>query len=791
VKGRIAWAGWGRRLGVAAAVLALAVGLGALVPKRLPEPALPNRVLGRPHRIAPGQDVEATQLVKRIERLGYRRTRSATPGLGEYFRGDDRIVIERREFIGPQGPVALARFELRLGRGGRVAAIRDERGAERPDALLDPETLGALADDAPVDRVLVRLGELPRHLLDAVLVVEDRRFREHHGLDVRRLGGALVANVRARRVRQGGSTITQQLVKNVFLTHERSVVRKLREAWLALRVERAHTKDEILEAYLNTIYLGQRGAVSVVGVEAAARHYFGHSARTLGLGESALLAGMIRGPGFYSPFTHPERALERRNRVLAMLAKRGLVSAEDAEAAAKRPLGNVAKPPAAARPAWFLAKLERDFAAELPDLDLHEDRVVVFTGLDAELQLAAEDAVRRGVEALEAAVPRLRREDAKLQAALVALEPASGAILAYVGGRSWSESQFDRVAQARRQPGSAFKPVVLLAALARGEGGAPAFTLASLLADEPLEVETPQGPWRPANYEKEFRGAITLRRALEDSVNVPFVRAALALGPEAIVETARRMGIESPLEPVPSLALGAGEVSPLELARAYALLANGGERVAVRSAFHVTDAEGRPLHEAAPLLERAFDPAEVALVTSALEGAVNHGTGHALRELGYRGSVAGKTGTTNDGRDAWFAGYTPELAVAVWVGFDDAEPLGLTGARAALPIFGRFLIAALGAQGGRDFVEPPGLERVAIHEPTGLRAGFLCWGESEWFLAGTAPAERCAPDWFTRAERPPPGEPTEAPRPQRRRRDPVGRFFRVLGEILEDAARER
>jgi membrane carboxypeptidase/penicillin-binding protein len=251
------------------------------------------------------------------------------------------------------------------------------------------------------------------------------------------------------------------------------------------------------------------------------------------------------------------------------------------------------------------------------------------------------------------------------------------------------------------------------------------------------------------------------------------------------------MGVESPLEPVPSLALGAGEVSPLELARVYALLANGGERVALRAAFHVTDLDGRPLHEAAPLAERAFDPAEVALVTSALEGAVNRGTGHALRELGYRGSVAGKTGTTNDGRDAWFVGYTPELVAAVWVGFDDGTPLGLTGARAALPIFGHFLIAALGEQGGRDFVEPAGLERVAIHEPTGLRAGFLCWGGSEWFLAGTAPVERCGPDWFARerSAAPEPGAPPEAQR--RRRRDPVGQFFRELGEIIEEVARER
>ncbi len=783
---------WPRRLLVTALAAALAFGLGALVPKRLPDPSVPNRVLARPHRIAPGQDIEATRLLRRIERLGYRRTRASTPGPGEYFRGDDRIALHRREFVGPTGVVAPMRIEVRLGWGDRVEGISDEEGGELREAWLDPETIGALADDAPEDRIPVRLGELPQHLLDAVFVVEDRRFREHHGIDLRRLAGALIANLRAGGVREGGSTITQQLVKNVFLSHERTLARKLREAWLALRVERAHSKDEILAAYLDTIYLGQRGPVSVVGVEAAARHYFGHTARTLSLAESALLVGMIRGPGFYSPWTHPEHARERRNQVLAMMAEEKVISEKAAAAAAKRPLGNVAKPPASARPRWFLAKLERDLASELPDVDLREDRVAVFSGIDAELQLAAESAVRRGVEELEASFARLRKSEAKLQAALVAIEPATGAILAYVGGSRWSDNQFDHVAQARRQPGSAFKPIVLLAALARRSDGAPAFTLASLLPDEPLELDTPQGLWRPENYEKEFRGPITLRRALEDSVNVPFARVGLAIGPEAIVDVARRMGIESPLEPVPSLALGASEVSPLELARAYAVLANGGERVAIRAAFHVTDAEGRLLREAAPERERVFDPAEVALVTTALEGAVNHGTGYPLRELGYRGQVAGKTGTTNDARDAWFVGFTPELAAAVWVGFDDGTPLGLTGARAALPIFGHFLIGALGADGGEEFAVPPGLERVAIHEPTGLRAGFLCWGEAEWFLAGTAPVESCGPDWRD-DERFEPWEPGEEPLPRRSpRRDPVARFFeRLFRGIAEEVERPR
>jgi penicillin-binding protein 1B len=779
---------------LAAALAVIGVlGVGALVPKRLPEPQVANRVLARPHRIAPGQAVAATHLLRRIERLGYRRTKSATPEIGEYFRGDGRIAIHRREFTGPQGVVPPLRFDLELD-GDRVEEIVDAEGHERSEIWLDPETVGALADDAPVDRLLIGLADVPKHLLDALFVVEDRRFYEHHGIDLRRMAGALVANLRAGGVREGGSTITQQLVKNVFLSHERTLGRKLHEMWLALRVERAHSKDEILEAYLNTIYLGQRGAVSVIGIEAAARHYFGHSARTLSLAESALLVGMIRGPGYYSPWSHPDNARDRRNQVLAMMAEEKVITQRESQKTAKLPLGNVAKPPAVAAPRWFLAKIERDLAGELSGVDLSEDRVAVYTGLDAELQIIAESAVRAGVKDLEAGYPRVGKRSksaSPLQAALVAIEPATGAILAYVGGSRWSESQFDRVAQAHRQPGSAFKPIVLLAALSRRSDGQPAFTLASLLRDEPLEIDTPQGLWRPEDYEKEFRGPITLRHALQDSVNVPFARVGLAIGPETIVDVAHRMGIESPLEAVPSLALGAGEVSPLELARAYALLANGGERVAVRGAIHVTDPAGRVLHEESLSRVREFDPAEVALVTSALVGAVNHGTGYPLRQMGYRGPVAGKTGTTNEARDAWFVGFTPELVAAVWVGFDDGTPLGLTGAQAALPIFGRFLVGALGADGGEDFPEPPGLERVSINESTGLRASFFCWGEDEWFLAGTAPTESCGSDWESdeRFEPHEPGAEPSARRPQRR--DPVARFFERLFRGLADDERRR
>jgi membrane carboxypeptidase/penicillin-binding protein len=327
---------------------------------------------------------------------------------------------------------------------------------------------------------------------------------------------------------------------------------------------------------------------------------------------------------------------------------------------------------------------------------------------------------------------------------------------------------------------------VALAALARGSDGRPAFTLASVLSDEPLSLETPTGLWEPANYGGEFRGTVTLRQAIEDSVNIPFARVGIAIGPEQIVRTAQRMGIEAPLTAVPSLALGTSEVSPLEMAAAYALLANGGSRVEPRSYRAVIDRSGAPIGARPPVAKREFAAAEVAIVTSALQGVVDRGTGHALRDSGFEGPMAGKTGTTNDSRDAWFIGYTPELVAAVWVGFDDGTSLGLTtGSGAALPIFTDFVLASLGREGGADFEEPEGLETVMIEEASGRRAGLFCWGHPELFLTGTAPEERCGPDWF--ADKPKPSDEAAAhgdTRQQRRRGGSGGGFFQRLRNIV-------
>jgi penicillin-binding protein 1B len=769
---------------VASLCAALVFVLTALTPLELPELSVPSRVYARPHRISLGQDVKTSGLVSRLRRLGYREIERGEPRPGEMRLLRDRIVLNRRPFRTPLAAGSEGRVEVHVGRDGRIASIRGAGSRRLPSVLLEPEPVGAFHGLEREDRRLVLLEDFPVYLIDAVLVIEDRRFFDHAGVDLRRTLGALIADLRAMRIVQGGSTLTQQLVKNVFLTDERTIARKIREAWLALRVERGQSKEEILEAYLNTIYMGQQGPVSVRGMDAAGRHYFGKHASELSLAEAALLAGLIRGPGLYSPFTAPESARERRDQVLAILLETERISEPQYQRAVAQPLGNLSQAPESATAPYFIALIRRELERDLPDLDLDEARLDVYTGLDAQLQIAADHAVRDGLTRLEADFPHLVEDEddggGPLQAALIALDPRSGDVLAHVGGREWRRSQFDRASQAERQPGSVFKPVVALAALARGPDGSPRFTLASRLEDAPFELETTEGVWAPENYDGEFRGWTNLRRALEHSINVPIARLGLEIGPQEIVATARRLGIKAHLAPVPSLALGAFEISPIEVARTYSVLASGGYLVKTRPYARVVDIDGRDLLARHVESERVFEAAEVRLVTSALEGAVKRGTGRGLRMFGFNGPVAGKTGTTNDFRDAWFVGYTPEIVVVVWVGFDDGKSIKLTGAGAALPIFARFITRALGTEGGADFPIPEGVEFVDVHEGTGLRAGFGCWGEREMFLTGSAPRERCGPGWFR-----PPDDPEPAEDSSTRRRSSVAPWIRILDTVAE------
>ncbi len=634
----------------------------------------------------------------------------ALTALGVFAIGTEAVVRARLVAPVDRVPTALYTRPTSWGRTGEPRL---------------PVAIGTVGG-APLERrVPTILSDLPDHLIQAVLSVEDQRFYGHHGLDIRRIGGALIANVKAGRIAQGGSTITQQLAKNLFLSASRTPLRKLREAALAVVLEIRHDKSTILEAYLNEIYFGQDAERAIHGVGAAARHYFGKGVSRVTLAESALLAGMISAPNRYAPTRHPVSARRRRDLVLKLMVDQERVPRSAAERASRAGL-----PARSYGGKTVDGRYFRDFALGTLGDRLPSRGMAVYTTLDATLQRAAEHAVRSGLD-------RLPTRGA--EAGLLAIDPRNGEVLAMVGGREYGGSQFNRATEARRQPGSAFKPIVALAALERWEGRDPAFTLASVVEDEPLRIRTSGGPWEPVNYDGQFHGRVTVREAMEHSLNVPFARIGLALGPERIVATAKRLGVASPLNPVPSLALGSSEVTLMELVRAYGVLAAGGDLAAPRMVLGRARYGASTGGAVAAEVARVVDPAVAYLVTSTLEGVVTRGTGRALNGDGRFGRVAGKTGTSNDWRDAWFIAYSPSLVVGVWVGFDDGRSLRLTGAGAALPIVARFLAEAASET-----------EWGSFEVPDGIREGYITLADAGWgsecgsrelFLEGTEPAD--------------------------------------------------
>jgi penicillin-binding protein 1B len=751
---------------------------------------VPSRVHSAPTILYPGLDWKQVGLREVLARLGYReldREGELPPGAFRWQR--DRVRLHRRAFEHPTRAEPARDVVFRV-RGGEIDEILElPKGRSLGAVLIEPELVGAYYGPEHEQRDLVRLGDVPGHLIDAVLAVEDQRFLQHPGIDVRRILGALWVNLRSGGIRQGGSTLTQQLVKNFFLTPERSLRRKAQEAAMALIVEARYDKEAILECYLNEIYLGQRGSTAIHGVGEAAHLYFGKSVRDLTIAESALLAAIIRSPNGLSPHRESAAATERRDLVLRLMLEQGRVDDASYAAAVAEPLRVARVTPEPREARYFLDALRR----QLPDFYdaemLVSQGLEIYSTLDIRLQLAAARAVREELAALEERHPRLRAEGpARLQACVVALRPQTGEVLALVGGRSYAESQFDRCSQARRQAGSAFKPFVLAAALER-DGHGPVITLASTLDDTPFQVDTPSGPWRPVNFDREFHGAVPVREAMERSLNVPLARLAQRVGIERVAEAARRMGIESPLPAVPSLALGAADVTPLELARAYATLANGGIRPQIRTFEDVVDPAGHTVERQPIGFERVIDAGTAFLVTSVLEGVVERGTARAVRAAGIVGPLAGKTGTTDDERDAWFVGFSPELVAAVWIGFDEPRSLGLPSTQIALPLWIRFVREATGGRVRGAFLPPGDVEELEVHPRTGALALAGCpERRAEYFLLGTEPAQVC-PAWAVRDDGrwPPRGEagrPGERGEPRRR---PPERGLPGLIERLFDA----
>jgi penicillin-binding protein 1B len=702
----------------------------------------PSRLYATPTVLVVEEAFRPGEVVEELVAQGYAEApaEEARRIAGTFHPGDGAMVVHLRRH--PTRDGMLDAQVLEVGHNGRRVTSLTLDGRALPSAQLEPVLLATYFGEDLQERRPVGIDQVPEELIWAVLAAEDEGFFRHPGLSLSGIARAAWVNYQGGEVRQGGSTLTQQLVKNLYLTNERTLSRKAREAVLATLLEVRYTKKQILQAYLNEIYLGVSNNVSLVGVGAAARAYFGKTVEQLDLAEAATLAGMIQVPAEYMPTAEPEQSRERRDWVLDRMVEADFIDAEVAAQAKERPLGVHPLPVQRRRAPWFANHARREAAARFGVDELEGTGHQLLSTLSWRDQQKAQEAVKWGVEALEDGWEKGRKgEGGPLQAALVSLDPDDGGILAYVGGRDFSESQFDRAGDARRQAGSAFKPVVYAAAFEDGKAYPAAF-----IEDAPLTVrQAGSKPWTPRNSDGGYHGWVTVRQAVEKSLNVATARMALQEGLPRVVQVAQSLGIETPLEPVPAIALGAFEVTPLQLATVYATFASGGRRPPVHALEGVLDPYGTPLDgEPLPAPQRVISPETAYLITHVLQGVIDRGTGASARRQGVQGPLAGKTGTTNQRRDSWFSGYSPDRTTTVWVGYDDNRSTNLSGARAGVPIWSRFTVAVKPRGGYPTFSQPGGVATAVIDPTTGELATEYCpYTVTEVYPAGRVPGESC------------------------------------------------
>jgi penicillin-binding protein 1B len=675
-------------------------------------------IYAAPRVLRSGQRLTPERLGETLRRAGYVEGEASRVWNGRFKVEGDAVEIrpsEAREADSASGPEVV---RVSFDRRGQIASVTGD-GATLDSYALDPEPLTSDPSEKTSERAALSYNEVPTVLRDAVLSIEDRRFFEHGPVDLWGVARAVFSwDDGNQDFKQGGSTITQQLVKNTYLSPERTLQRKFREAALASVIESRMSKEDIFALYCNEIYLGQRGSVAVRGVRQAARVYFDKDLKDLSLAESATIAGMIQSPGRYAPDRHPVEARTRRNVVLGVMLRDGRVNAEQARAASAEPVSVKPFERTDATAPYFIDYVNRVVESRLPPSAAEGAQGLrVYTTIDTELQQLAEEAVARQTERL-GKVFKGRRP----QAALVALDPRTGRVLAMVGGTSYAESQLNRVTDARRQPGSVFKPVVYAAAM---EGGISPLTLST---DAPREFTYDvRAKYRPANYGGSFSMRdVTLRTGLVRSLNVVTVDVALRTGLTRVATLAERLGLPKPAS-YPSLALGTTEATPLEVATAYTAFAEEGRVVRPNPVVRVEGAGGHALLEDNVVTaEQVLKPSTAYMLTDMLSAVVDHGTARAARGAFKNVAVAGKTGTARDG---WFAGYTPNLVCVVWIGFDDGEELNMTGADAALPAWAEFVRRATELRpelGGRAFDRPSAITTVEIDPDTGQLASASC-----------------------------------------------------------------
>lgn len=715
--------------------------------------AMPARVYARPLELYPGMKLRPEQLLLELAMLDYHAAADPREP-GSYRRQGDEFTIVTRPFkFWDEAQPALP---LQADFSGAHLGTLMHRDTGKPVTLarLDPVLIGGIYPAHNEDRVLVRFDEIPPQLIKGLLAIEDRQFYSHHGFSVRGTARALVTTVRGGGI-QGGSTLTQQLVKNFFLSPERTLRRKFTELLMAMLLELHYSKDEILEAYANEIYLGQDGNRAIHGFGLASHFYFDRPLSRLDLPQAALLVGLVKGPSSYDPRRQPARALARRNLVLQEMRKLDFITQAQYVAARAAPLGVVEKAPeGTSRYPAFVELVHRQLRRDYREDDLRSEGLQIFTTLDPLAQTSAERALTGRLTQLE----KDRRLPPKsLEGAIVVSNSQNGEVQALVGGRNTRFEGFNRALDAARPIGSLIKPVVYLTALERPN----AYTLATLLDDSPL-VWKSRGTddWKPENYDKEFHGQVPLRLALANSYNVSTARLGLALGVPQIMDKAHRLGVESDLHTFASSLLGADSLSPLEVTQMYQSFASGGFRVPLRAIREVMMGDGQPLQRYPLSVEQVIEPGPAYLVTLALQTVVQEGTADALKHyLSPDLHTAGKTGTTNDLRDSWFAGYTGDRLAVVWIGRDDNQPIQMTGAGGAMTVWGEMM-----ARLDPDPLVPPvpdNIESAWIDPATGLRADAACAGAIELpFIRGSVPVQtapcaagspaRTIKSWFER-----------------------------------------
>ncbi len=643
--------------------------------------AIPAQVYARPLELYEGRLLNPKELQAQLKRQGYQAVRTARR-TGTFSRSGNTFVIYSRAFHFPDG-AEMSRKAKVVFAGNEIVSLNNADGSALPLLRLDPQPVGGIYPASYEDRILIRLSQAPKYLTKALMAVEDQRFYDHWGISPTSIARAFIVNMMAGGLVQGGSTLTQQLVKNFYLTNERTLTRKINEAIMSVLLEVHYSKDEILEAYLNEVYLGQHGRRAIHGFGLASQFYFAQPLKELSLAKTALLVGIVKGPSYYNPRRFPERAMERRNLVLDVLAAEGIVSQAEVDRSKKLPSGVVTREQVntSAYPA-YIDMVKKQLREDYDEKDLTSEGLRIFTNMDPIIQRYAQKSMTETVQILET-------KDPALQGAMVVTSAQTGDLLAVVGDKRPGYVGFNRAIEAQRQVGSLLKPAIYLTALEQ-----PArFTLTTPVKDSPIKVKDGKGGfWEPQNYDGKSRGEVSLQKALTHSYNQAATQTGMALGIDNVLKTMRRLGINKPLPKYPSILLGAVSLSPMDIASMYQTIASGGYQMPIRAIEAVVDAKGQPLKRYNISVKKAFEPAPVELLRNAMGQVMREGTGRrAYWSLDKNIQVAGKTGTTNDLRDSWFAGFTGNLLAVTWLGNDDNSPTSLTGSSGALRVWTKLM----------------------------------------------------------------------------------------------------